>query len=57
MMEAHFFVIIDMWGKCRHSTASLNAGNDGTTSGLPQGLGQGTEKIAKKVLADGLMDR
>ena len=39
MMEAHLLVIIDRWGKCRLSTVSLNAGNDGMTAGLPQALG------------------
>ena len=38
MMEAYFFVTIDRWGKCRLSTAPLNAGYDGTTAGLPQAL-------------------
>ena len=41
MMEAHFFVIIDRWGKCRLSAAPLNAGNDGIIAGLPQALGCG----------------
>ena len=41
-MEAHFFVIIDSRGKCRLCTIPLNAENDGITSGLPQGLAQGT---------------
>ena len=39
MMEAHFLVIIDRWGKCRLSTVPLKTGNDGTTAGLPQALG------------------
>ena len=38
MMEAHFFVTIDRWGKCRLSTAPLNAGNNGFTAALPQAL-------------------
>ena len=38
-MEAHNFVTIDRWGKFRASTVPLNAGNDGTTAGLPQALG------------------
>ena len=42
MMEAHFFVIIDSWGKCRLSTVPLKTGNDGMTAGLPQALGWGT---------------
>ena len=40
MMEAHIFVTIDRWGKCRLSTAPHNTGNDGTTAGLPQALAQ-----------------
>ena len=40
MMEAHNFVTIDRWGKFRASTVPLNTGNDGTTAGLPQGLGR-----------------
>ena len=39
-MEAHFCVSINRWGKCRLSTMPLNAGNDGTTAGRPQGLGR-----------------
>ena len=39
MMEAHFFVTIDSWGKCRLSTVPLKTGNDGSTAGLPQALG------------------
>ena len=39
MMEAHFFVTIDSWGKCRLSTVPLTTGNDGSTAGLPQALG------------------
>ena len=39
MMEAHNFVTIDSWGKFRASTVPLNPGNDGTTAGLPQALG------------------
>ena len=38
-MEAHNFVTIDRWGKFRASTVPLNTGNDGTTAGLPQALG------------------
>ena len=38
MMEAHFFVTIDSWGKCRLSTVPLKTGNDGSTAGLPQAL-------------------
>ena len=42
MMEAHFFVTIDSWGKCRLSTVPLTTGNDGSTAGLPQALAYNT---------------
>ena len=45
MMEAHFFVTIDSWGKCRLSTVPLTTGNDGSTAGLPQALGDGVGRI------------
>ena len=41
-MEAHIFVTIDRLGKCRLSAAPLDTGNDGTTAGLPQALGDHT---------------
>ena len=39
-MEAHTFVIIDRWVKCRLFTIPLNTIDDGITVGLPQALGQ-----------------
>ena len=47
-MEAHNFVTIDRWGKFRASTIPLNAGNDGTTAGLPQALDHGVPKSAQE---------
>ena len=49
MTKAHFFVIIDRWGKCRVCrlcTVPLNADNDGTKVCLHQGLGHITNFVS-----------
>ena len=46
-MEAHTFVIIDRWVKCRLFTIPLNTIDDGITVGLPQALAQEKDGVGE----------